>query len=211
VLYAGTAGGFIVIGASGQASWEHDGDRLQSRLSAGLLGPDTTLDFSSTSRLVGPQIISESTRDNRRGRISTGQIDQAAGKVTMQRGEDTRERPIKGLAVAISALPQLLATLDEKLEKAAFFIVGDFWVEDSVLIARGKETLNLPAGRVETRHYAARTRNGSVIEVWLAPAWRNAPARIRIELGSVVIDLKAAEVEIDGQILARAPAAPRGD
>jgi len=205
VLYRGTAGGFLSIPAYGQASWEHDGERFQSRLSAGLSGPESTLDFRSTGRLIGPQIVSETTQDNRRGKLSTGLIDQTAGKVTMQRGPDTRERQIKGLAVAISALPQLLVTLDESVEKAAFFIVGDFWVEDSVLIFRGKERLELPAGRVDVRHYVSRTNNGSVIEIWLAPAWRNAPARIRIELGGVTIDLKAVEVVIEGQKLAHEP------
>jgi len=205
VRYRGSAGSFLSIPAYGQARWEHDGEHFQSQLSAGLTDPDSTLDFRSTGRLIGSQIVSETTRDNRRGKLSTGLIDQVAGKVTMQRGADTRERQIKGLAVAISALPQLLVTLDESVEKAAFFIVGDFWVEDSVLIFRGKERLELPAGQVDVRHYVSRTNNGSVIEIWLAPAWRNAPARIRIKLGSITIDLKAVEVVIEGQKLAHEP------
>lgn len=207
VLYTGTAGAFIALGALGQASWEHDGERFQSRLSAGLSSPDSSLDFRSTGRLIGPQIISETTSDLRLSKHSTSLIDQAGGKVTMQRAADTRERQIKGLAVAISALPQLLMTLDEGIDKAAFFVVGDFWVADSVLTARGKEMLRLPAGQIETRHFTTRGNNGSIIDVWLAPAWRNAPARIRIELGSIVVDLKAAEVEIEGLMLAREPEA----
>lgn len=205
VFYSGTAGGVLALGATGQASWEHDGVRFQSRLSAGLTGPDSSLDFRSTGRLTDEQLISETTSDKRMSKFSTGLIDQAGGKVSMQRGEGTREREIKGLAVALSALPPFLMTLDEGVEKAAFFVVGDFWVEDSVLIARGAETLRLPAGRVETRHYQSRSHNGKLVDIWLAPDWRNAPARIRIEADGIVVDLKASLVEIDGKELAREP------
>lgn len=206
VRYTGTAGAFVALTAMGEASWEHDGVRFQSRLSAGLSSPDSQLDFRSTGRLVGPQMISETTHDNRRGKISTGQIDQAGGKVMMQRGSDTRERDIRGLAVAISALPQMLATLDDSVESAAFFVVGDFWVADSIVSLRGKENLIVPGGAVETRHYATRAKNGTLIDVWLAPKWHNAPARIRIETADgIVVDLKATDVEIEGKVLAHAP------
>lgn len=205
VLYSGTAGGFLSLGATGLASWEHDGVRFQSRLSAGLTSRDSSLDYRSTGRFGEDHLISETTSDKRMSKFSTALIDQAGGKVSMQRGADSRERSIKGLAIALSALPQLLMTLDESIEKAAFFVVGDFWVEDSVLIARGAETLRLPAGRVETRHYQSRSPNGKLVDVWLALAWRNAPARIRIEADGLVVDLKASLVEIDGQVLALEP------
>ena len=105
----------------------------------------------------------------------------------MQRGSDTRERQIRGLAVALSALPEMLMTLDASVDKAAFFVVGDFWVDDAVVVQRGKEYLRLPVGRVEARHFATQTKKGDLIDVWLAPQWRNAPVRIRIEAGGVVV------------------------
>lgn len=211
VLYAGSVGSLLSLRASGQATWTHDGERLQSRLSAGLLGPESSLDFSSTSRLLGNQIISESTDDRRMSKHSTSRIDQATGTVYLQRGSDARERQIKGLAVAISALPQMLLTLDESVEKAALFVVGDFWVADSVLLARGKAVLRFEGEPLETRRFVTRANNGALIEVWLAPVWQMAPARIRIELDGWVIDLEAVEVEIEGKQLFRASLPPSTD
>jgi len=208
VAYAGTAGGFIALTATGQATWEHDGIHFQSRLSAGLSSPDSSLDYRSTGRLVDLQMISETTNDNRRGKVSSSLIDQQGGKVVMQRGSDTRERQIRGLAVALSALPEMLMTLDASVDKAAFFVVGDFWVDDAVVVQRGKEYLRLPVGRVEARHFATQTKKGDLIDVWLAPQWRNAPVRIRIEAGGVVVDLKASEVEIEGKILEKTQEGP---
>lgn len=207
VLYSGSAGGVIALSATGLVSWEHDGKRFESRLAAGLSGPDTALDFRSTGRIVDRQLISEASSDQRMRKHSTSLIDQQAGLVLMQRGEDKRERQFKGLAVALSALPQLLIALDDRVEKAAFFVVGDFWVEDSLLIARGPGTQNLPVGRVETRHYQSRSYTGKLVDVWLAPGWRNAPVRIRIESDGFVLDLKASLVEIEGQELVREPEA----
>ncbi len=207
VVYSGSAGGVICLQAYGEASWSHDGQTLKSRLAAGLNSTDSVLDFRSVSRLSGPQIISESTDDQRMSKHSTSQIDQAAGVVRMQRAQDSREREIKGLAVALSALPQMLAMLDDSLPKAAFFVVGDFWVEDSVLIALGEEASSLPVGTVTTRHYQSRTANGKLIDLWLAPQWKNAAVRIRIRFDGYTLDLKAAQVEIDGQTLVSEPGA----
>ncbi len=201
VIYSGSAGGVIGLQAYGETSWNHDGQTLRSRLAAGLNSTDSALDFQSVSRLSGPQIISESTDDQRMSKHSTSQIDQAGGLVHLQRGQDTREREIKGLAVALSALPQMLAMLDESIQKAAFFVVGDFWVEDALLIALGEEEQSLPVGRIMTRHYQSRTANDKLIDIWLAPAWKNAAARIRIRFDGYTVDLKAAQVEIDGHIL----------
>ncbi|NSL56695.1 DUF3108 domain-containing protein [Uliginosibacterium aquaticum] len=209
VFYHGTVGGLVSLNAIGEASWEHDGARFQSRLTAGMGASDGMFDYRSTGRLAAGQLISETTSDRRMKKQSTGLIDQVGGKVTMQRGGDTRERTIKGLAVAMSALPQFLMTLDESLEKAALFVVGDFWVEDSVLIARGVEQLSLPSGKVETRHYESRANNGTQVNVWLAPGWRSAPVRIRIRSADgYVLDLKAVEVEIEGQVQLKAPETP---
>lgn len=205
VIFAGSIGGFVGLAAFGEASWTHDGQRLSSRLSAGLSAPDGMLDFRSESLLSGSQIISESTDDHRLSKHSTSRIDQREGVVHMQRGPDTRERTIKGLAVALSAMPQMLALLDPAIEKAAFFVVGDFWVEDSVLIAGGEESLRLPVGVVNTRHYQSRTAGERTIDIWIAPAWQNAPVRIRIRFDGYTIELKAASVEINHLKLAESP------
>jgi len=207
VLYSGAVGGAVGLQAYGEASWTHDGVTLKSRLSAGLNTADGVLDFRSVSRLSGPQIISESTDDQRLSKHSTSQIDQVAGLVHMQRGQDTRERTIKGLAVSLSALPQMLAMLDGTVQKAAIFVVGDFWVEDSLLIAVGEESQRLPVGSIRTRHFQSRTDNGKLIDIWLAPEWDNAPARIRIQFDGYTVDLKAARVEINNVTLANAPEA----
>lgn len=208
VRYTGSGGGFITLGLGGEARWQHDGVNLHSRLSAGINSLDGQFEYESQSLLLGEHIVSVSSRDRRLSKISSARIEQAAGVVHLQRGEDRRERSIKGLAVAISALPQVMQTLDETHEKIAFFVVGDFWVEDAVLVAGQTQRLSLPQGAVEARHYQTRTNNGSQIDIWLAPAWRNAPVRIRIELDGWVIDLQADEVEIDGQILLEAPPEP---
>ncbi|MET1489985.1 hypothetical protein ABVT11_09115 [Uliginosibacterium paludis] len=207
VVYSGSAGGAIGLQAYGEASWTHDGQTLESRLAAGLNSTDSALDFRSVSRLSGPQIISERTDDRRMSKHATSQIDQRAGLVHMQRAQDSREREIKGLAVALSALPQMLAMLDESVQKAAFFVVGDFWVEDSLLIALGEEEQRLPVGRVMTRHYQSRTANDKLIDIWLAPQWKNAAARIRIRFDGYTVDLRAAQVEIDGVTLVSEPGA----
>lgn len=208
ISFTGTAGGVLALNAMGAAIWNHDGSHFQARLSAGFTAPDSALDYRSEGVLQGTQMISQRTRDNRRGKVSTGDIDLAAGKVTMQRGQDTRERQIRGLAVAISALPEMLMVLDENVPKAAFFVVGDFWVDDAIVVQRDPEYLRLPVGRVRTRHYDTRTRKGDQIDVWLAPQWRNAPVRIRIRTSGLFVDLKAAEVVIDGSVLAEAPDTP---
>lgn len=201
ISYLGTAGGFLALTATGRASWQHDGTHFQSTLSAGLTSPDSSLDYRSSGRLVDLQMISERSRDNRRGKISTSVIDQGAGKVFMQRGTDQRERDIRGFAVALSALPEMLMTLDEHIDKAAFFVVGDFWVDDAIVVQRPKDYLRLPVGRVQARHFAMRTKKGDLIDVWLAPQWRDAPVRIRIEASGIVVDLQATEVRIDGETL----------
>ena len=166
-----------------------------------MLGATSSFDYTSSGRFVAQQVVTESTRDNRRGKQSTAQIDNEAGIVRMERGGDVRERRINGLAVALSSLPQALASLDWSAEKVSLFVVGDFWVEDAVVIDRGPEALQLPSLRLDARRFQAKINNGKTIDIWLAPAWRNAPARIRYDDGSLVVDLKASEVEIDGDIL----------
>lgn len=208
VLYLGTAGGFLALTATGRASWQHDGAHFESTLSAGLTSPDSSLDYRSSGSLAGLQMISESTRDNRRGKISTSVINQGTGKVFMQRGSDRRERDIRGFAVALSALPEMLMTLDEHIDKAAFFVVGDFWVDDAIVVQRAKDYLRLPVGRVQARHFSTRTKKGDLIDVWLAPQWRDAPVRIRIEASGIVVDLQATEIRIDGETLVSTPENP---
>ncbi|KAF7598679.1 MAG: hypothetical protein CGU28_10130 [Candidatus Dactylopiibacterium carminicum] len=205
VRYTGTGGGFISIGVSGEARWEHDGVNLHSRLSAGINSLDGQFAFESDSVLAGPSIVSTQSQDRRMRKHSSARIDQGSGVVYLARGDDRRERTIKGLAVALSALPQAIAVLDESLEKAALFVVGDFWVEDALLVARGPQRLRLPHGVMDTRLYQTRTNNGSQIDIWLAPAWQNAPARIRIEINGWVIDLRAESVEINGEMLLNEP------
>lgn len=205
VIYQGFAS---LLAGEGEVSWKHDGQILHSRLGAGLRGLGMSFTYTSTGRVSGLLVVSETTRDDRRGKVSEALIDTAAGTVIQKRGEDTRTRPISGAAIALSALPQLLAVLDEGVEAAAVFIVGDYWVEDSTIVNLGVETLSLDSASVATRHFRSRTRDGKVIDIWLAPDWKNAPARIRIETGTVV-DLKAVEVEIDGVVLLRrAPSGP---
>lgn len=208
ITFTGTAGGVLALNAMGAATWSHDGQHFQARLSAGFTAPDSALDYSSEGVLQGTQMISLRTRDNRRGRVSTGAIDLPAGKVVMHRGQDTRERQIRGLAVAISALPEMLMVMDENVSSAAFFVVGDFWVDDAIVAQKDPAYLRLPVGRVRSRHYATRTRKGDQIDVWLAPEWHNAPVRILIRTGGMFVDLKASEVMIDGSVLAEASDTP---
>ena len=205
VRYLGSAS---LLAGEGEVEWTHNGAQLRSRLAAGVRGLGMAFTYESTNNVTGPLVVSEKTNDNRRGKASEATIDLAAGTVTQQRGDDTRTKTISGAAVALSALPQLLAVLDESLVSASLFIVGDFWVEDATILNKGEETLNLESLRVRTRHYQSRTKDGKLIDIWLAPEWKNAPARIRIEAGAV-IDLKAVEVEVDGQIFLGDPAKMR--
>lgn len=202
IAYTGTAS---LLSVMGLVSWEHDGQRYKARLGAGMLGATSAFNYESSGVLGNTQLISEQTKDDRRGKHSVASIDNQNGVVRMQRGGDERERRISGLAVALSSLPEALACLDERIEKAALFIVGDFWVEDAVVINRGMETLRLPGATIEARRFQSKINNGKTIDIWLAPAWHNAPARIRYDDGGVVVDLKASEVEIDGQTLLKAP------
>lgn len=187
---------------SGEVSWSSDGEHLQSRLAAGFSNSaERIVVYESSGRLVGPTILSETTRESRFSKVSEAQIDLVAGVVTMRRGNDTRTRQIAGLAVSLSALPQLLALFDESMGAVRLFVVGDFWVKDATVVYKGREKVMLDIGRVEARHFQARTPDNQVYDFWLVPEWRNAPARIRIDLGpGLVIDLKADEVEIDGKI-----------
>ena len=208
VRYTGSGGGFITLGLGGEVRWQHDGVNLSSRLSAGINSLDGQFEYESRSLLAGEQIVSLSSQDRRLSKHSSARIEQAEGMVYLQRGEDARQRTIKGVAVAISALPQVMQVLDASQEKVAFFVVGDFWVEDAVLVAGESRQLRLPQGAVDARHYQTRTNNGSQIDIWLAPAWHNAPVRIRIAIDGWVIDLRADEVEIDGRIFLEAPPEP---
>jgi hypothetical protein len=198
VSYVGTAS---FLNVTGLVSWQHDGAHYEARLGAGVLGATSSFDYVSSGRLVAQQVVTETARDNRRGKLSVAAIDNEAGVVRMERGGDVRERRITGLAVALSSLPQALASLDWSTEKISLFVVGDFWVEDAVVTDRGLENLQLPATSLEARRFQAKINNGKTIDIWLAPAWRNAPARIRYDDGAIVVDLKASEVEIDGAIL----------
>ncbi|WP_018608741.1 DUF3108 domain-containing protein [Uliginosibacterium gangwonense] len=203
IAYTGTAS---LLNVMGLVSWEHDGQHYKARLGAGIVGATSTFNYESSGILGNTQLVSEQAKDDRRGKHSTANIDNQNGVVRMQRGGDERERRISGLAVALSSLPEALACLDERIEKAALFIVGDFWVEDAVVINRGLEMLRLPGTTIEARRFQSKINNGKNIDIWLAPAWHNAPARIRYDDGGVVVDLKATEVDIDGQILLKAPA-----
>lgn len=195
VRYVGSAS---ILAGEGEVFWTHDGARLSSRLAAGLRGQSPMFTYESVSSVGGALVVSKMTRDDRRGKVSESQIDLGTDLVTQQRGDQTRTKQISGAAVALSALPQFLATFDEELESAAIFIVGDFWVEDSVVVNRGMESVELESGRIEARHFQSRTKDGKEIDIWLAPAWRNAPVRIRIKAGAS-IDLKAVDVEIEGR------------
>lgn len=205
VLLSGTAGGFIALQAHGLVSWSHDGEFFESRLAAGLASEDGSFDYRANGRLIEQQLLIENTRDVRRGKVSSAAIEHAVGTVYMSRGVDRRERKFKGLALGLAALPQFLMTLDERIEKSSLFIVGDFWVEDSVLIARGVERLVLPLGALRASHYQLRIPNGKLVDVWLALEWQNAPVRIRIEADGLVLDLRAREVELNGRVLGKIP------
>lgn len=204
VNYTGTASVLSVIGV---VSWTHDGQHYQAQLGAGMLGASSSFNYQSSGSFGPTQLIAGQSRDDRRGKISTAMIDNANGVVRMERGGDQRERRISGLAVPLSSLPVALACLDERIEKAALFIVGDFWVEDAVVINRGMEHLRLPETVVEARHFQSKINNGKNIDIWLVPEWQNAPARIRYDDGHVVVDLKATDVEIDGKTLLKSASA----
>lgn len=135
-----------------------------------------------------------------RGRhgLRSASFDWPAARITLQRDEQ------------VTTLPLASGTLDQSSFRFSFMAgpprAGDFTValtdgrrvKDYRYRFVGRETVDTPLGAVEALRYGRvlAADDDRAFDVWLAPAYRHLPVRIRYAEGSRVFDSLATEIKL---------------
>jgi hypothetical protein len=137
-------------------------------------------------------------------------FDPAGNRVKQVRKGSPREVETGGYALDMLALTHFMALQPVGAPGFDIFVVTFRGSLSRVSIEqRPARALELPLGTINARQFHAEARNGSLkIDIWLAVDWSNAPVRIRVEDSNGTYDLKAEEVELNGQVLGSRPAMP---
>ncbi|MEC5400199.1 hypothetical protein [Uliginosibacterium sp. H1] len=203
--------GILPLEGSGEQRWEHDGEGFRVRQVVGGLGREIVQE--SAGRILRGQPIIDGFRETRtNGRSAQALIDQANGSILQIRGEERRERKVEGAILDLVTLPHMLAAVGAQIDVVEFNAIGGFWVERVVVANEGEVEIELPLGRVMARRFHAETRQGQYkIDIWISRDWRGAPLRIRVDdrREGLRVDMRATEIELDGQIVASTPAPDR--
>lgn len=128
-------------------------------------------------------------RSSRRPPLSV-EFDWAAQQVTFsQTGESAPTRPQMQDRLSLLLQVGWRQRAEPRARTIEIPVAGQRRVSTYVFNARGGETLELPAGRLETLKYERYREDGDdALEVWLAPALCSVPVRLRFtdEKGLVV-------------------------
>lgn len=192
--------------------WSHDALQYNARLnlrSAGLVRLAYRYDAQQETqgRLVGNNLRVERYVEQANTRHFESLFDHVAGVVRQDRNGAKREVEAKGVALDILSLLHFLGGQPASAEAFDIFVVSPrASVARVTVLQKAPRERELPVGRVLVRPFVAEARGGELyIEVDLASAWRNAPVRIFIEdrKQDLKLELRAAQVDIEGTVLAR--------
>ena len=125
-------------------------------------------------------------------------FDWPKGEVRIDRGDSTRQAPLKAGDQDVLSIAHQLAQPGAAKAPVVLTVVSNKSAAVATIRDLGEATVRLPLGEVSARHFSVRSDDGKVrIEVWLAAAQHGLPVRIRIENGKgEVLDQQAERVEL---------------
>ncbi|MDB5887751.1 MAG: hypothetical protein JWM03_623 [Rhodocyclales bacterium] len=195
---------------SGEQIWSHDDTQFSASLRGSVPIKGELIRQESSGRIVAGRPVSDSFRETFNSAQYETHFDAAGNKVRQIRKGTAREVETGGYALDMLALTHFMALQPVGGENFDVFVVSFRGSVSRVSIEqRPAHIVELPVGAVIARQFHAEARNGSLkIDVWLAVDWRNAPVRIRVEDAGGTYDLKAEEVEVNGDVVGRRPSTP---
>ncbi|MDB5800412.1 MAG: hypothetical protein JWL63_1351 [Rhodocyclales bacterium] len=196
---------------SGEQTWSHDDKRFSASLRGSVPIKGELIKQVSSGRITTGRPVSESFTETFNSARYETRFDAAGNKVQQVRKGDARDVETGGYALDMLALTHFMGLQPVGGQSFDVFVVTFRGSVSRVTIEqRAARVVELPVGMVNARQFHAEARNGSLkIDIWLAVDWRNAPVRIRVEDAGGTYDLKAEEVEVEGQIVGSRPPTSR--
>lgn len=185
-------------------TWSHDATRYSMQTLVETTGLAALLkDFRYQQRSEGA-LTAAGLRPDRFTVDQRGKPHQAAvfdwpkGEVRIDRGDSTRQAPLKAGDQDVLSIAHQLAQPGAAKAPVALTVVSNKSAAVATVRDLGEANVRLPLGELATRHYSVRSDDGKVrIEIWLAAAQHGLPVRIRIENGKgEVLDQQAERVEL---------------
>jgi hypothetical protein len=200
VRYVSSYYGLTVTGVQ---EWTRDDTQFAASLRGSVPIKGELIKQESSGRIVAGRPVSDSFRETFNASQYETTFDAAGNTVKQVRKGSPREVETGGYALDMLALTHFMSLQPVGAPNFDVFVVTFRGSVSRVSIEqRPVSALQLPLGTISARQFHAEARNGSLkIDIWLAADWSNAPVRIRVEDGNGTYDLKAEEVELNGQIV----------
>jgi hypothetical protein len=200
VRYVSSYYGLMVTGVQ---EWSRDDAQFSASLRGLVPIKGELIKQESSGRIVAGRPVSDSFRETFNSSQYETLFDAAGNTVKQVRKGTPREVETGGYALDMLALTHFMSLQPVGAPNFDVFVVTFRGSVSRVSIEqRPVSALQLPLGTISARQFHAEARNGSLkIDIWLAADWSNAPVRIRVEDGNGTYDLKAEEVELNGQIV----------
>jgi hypothetical protein len=210
VSYVSSYYGIMITGVQ---EWSRDDVQFSASLRGLVPIKGELIKQESSGRIVAGRPVSDSFLETFNSSQYETQFDVAGNKVKQVRKGNPREVDTGGYALDMLALTHFMSLQPVGAPNFDVFVVTFRGSVSRVSIEqRPAQLLQLPLGTISARQFHAEARNGSLkIDIWLAPAWSNAPVRIRVEDNNGTYDLKAEEVELNGQVVGSRPGSSDAD
>ncbi|MEC5387037.1 DUF3108 domain-containing protein [Uliginosibacterium sp. H3] len=204
VRYISSYYGLTVTGVQ---EWSRDDTQFSASLRGSVPIKGELIKQESSGRIVAGRPVSDSFRETFNAAQYETQFDAAGNTIKQVRKGSPREVETGGYALDMLALTHFMSLQPPGAPNFDVFVVTFRGSVSRVSIEqRPSQALQLPLGSISARQFHAEARNGSLkIDIWLANDWSNAPVRIRVEDNNGTYDLKAEEVELNGQVVGTRP------
>ncbi len=204
---------YFGLAVSAEQTWSHDDAQFSASLRGSVAIKGELLRQESSGHIAGGRPVSEQFRETFNKSAYETTFDADGTRVHQLRRGDAREVPTGGYALDMLALMHFMGLQPRDTPNFDIFVVTFRGSLSRVTVVQmPPEDIDLPLGRVPARRFHAEGRGGALkIDIWLAVDWRNAPLRVRVADEGGTYDLKAEEVEIDGQRVATAPPPSSGE
>lgn len=165
--------------------WQYDGGRYSMELqleTTGLAGLLYNFQYTQRSEgQIGPQgLVPERFTVDQKGRAQEwAAFDWSTGKVVINRRGRQVEDSIAPGDQDVLSVWHMFAGRDAAPLPDEIDLVNNRRVSPATLQALGRESVELPVGRIDAERYRLQARSGKLtIDLWVSDAYRELPARI---------------------------------